>query len=235
MDILAMNASPNRSRGNTGYVLEPFLDAAREAGASVETLDVYDLNVAPCRGCWACWQPGGDCSIADDMTWVRPKIAGCDVWVLGAPLYVDAMPGPLKTLIDRMVAVASPQIELVDGHCRHPRKPEYPGALEAVLLVSVCGFWEADNFDPLVAWARAMCRNLRARFAGALLRPHAYAYRHMPDAAPGKQAVREALVRAGRELVETGAVSEETQAAVAAPLMGLQEYLAAVAASTAGG
>ncbi|MDF1541398.1 MAG: hypothetical protein P1Q69_21040, partial [Candidatus Thorarchaeota archaeon] len=37
---------------------------------------------------------------------------------------------------------------LKDNHCRHPRRSGKTGG--KVVLVSVCGFAEKDNFDPLV-------------------------------------------------------------------------------------
>lgn len=41
-----------------------------------------------------------------------------------------------------------------------------------MVLVSNCGFWEMDNFDPLLVHLKALCRNAEAEFVGALLRLH---------------------------------------------------------------
>lgn len=225
MRILALNASPNHTKGNTHAVLRPFLDSAAEHGAEVQTVLVADLDVQPCRGCFACWRGAGECVIRDDMDSLRPQIATAEVLVLGAPLYLDAIPGPLKTVVDRLLPLAQPRIELVKDHCRHPRRDMTTG-LNRIALVSVCGFWEADNFDPLVAWVEALGRNVWAEVAGRLLRPHAYAYSRMPGLAPPKRAVTRALRSAGRELVEEGRISRETEAAVAAPLISRGPYVA---------
>jgi multimeric flavodoxin WrbA len=224
MKILALNGSPNKTNGNTHLTLQPFLDGAAEAGAEIETVYVHDLNVEPCRGCFGCWSEKDECVIRDDMDELRPKMGACDVLALAAPLYVDHIPGPTKTVLDRSIPLVQPAIELRDGHCRHPWKEAVSG-LKSIVLVSVCGFWELDNFHILVDWANAWGRNMGVSLAGALLRPHAYSYKYMPDEVPAKQAVTDALARAGRELVEKGRISPETENAIAAPLVSLEQYL----------
>ena len=137
------------------------------------------------------------------MRWLLPKIAAADVLVLGAPLYVYHMPAPLKAIADRTIPLASPRQVVVDGESRHPSRDgrETGGAM---LLVSVCGFWERHNFDHLCAWTETLCRASNARFAGKLLRPHAYVFSAMPADAPAKVKVVEALEQAARELVGEG-------------------------------
>jgi hypothetical protein len=231
MRVLALNGSPRGSHGNTHQLLAPFLDGLREAGAEVDLQQVRRLHVRPCTGCFRCWQGDGQCAIQDDdMVWLLPRIAACETLVIAAPLYVDHIPGPMKTVLDRVIPLLRPRIDLVDGHCRHPRR-DSARSLQRVVLVSVCGFHELDNFTVTVAWAQAMCRNLQCDFAGKLLRPHAYALAAMPAEAPLRQAVTEALRQAGRELVHTGRIPPELENAVAAPLVPLDAFVEAANAS----
>jgi multimeric flavodoxin WrbA len=224
MKLLILNASPNREQGNTHKFLQPFLAEATKLGAQVETVFVSDLNIEACRGCFSCWKSRGDCVIEDDMKWLLPKMAAADVLVLGAPLYVYHLPASLKAILDRTIPLASPLQEIVDGESRHLSREDCAG-VHAMLLFSVCGFWEIENFDHLSAWMDTLCRASNARCAGKLLRPHAYVFSHMPALAPGKAKVVKALKQAARELVEQGRVSPETETAVAAQLMGREAYL----------
>lgn len=227
MKILSLNGSPNRDQGNTHQLLEPFLDEAAKAGAEVENIFVADLDVKPCRGCFACWKSGGDCVIDDDMRWLLPKIMQADVVVMGAPLYVYHMPAMMKAIVDRTIPAASPQQAVVDGESRHlSRDGREDGG--AFVLASVCGFWEPQNFDHLSAWMEILCRQSNARFAGKLLRPHAYAFSKMPALVPAKNKVLKALRQAARELVSDGQISPETEAAVAAELISREAYMRAV-------
>ena len=152
------------------------------------------------------------------MRWLLPKIAAADVLVLGAPLYVYHMPAALKAIVDRTIPLASPKQVVVDGESRHLSR-DGGEKVGAMLLVSVCGFWETHNFDHLSAWTETLCRASNARFAGKLLRPHAYAFAAMPGIVPAKAKVVKALKQAARELVKDGQVSPDTEAAVAAELM----------------
>ncbi len=224
MNLLVLNGSPNREQGNTHKFLQPFVDEAEKLGASVETQFVAALDVQPCRGCFSCWKARGDCVIEDDMRWLLPKMAAADVLVLGVPLYVFHMPAPMKAIFDRTIPLASPQIEIVDGECRHLPRADM---IRSMLLVSVCGFWEVEHFDVLAAWTETLCRTAGARCAGKLLRRHAYAFAAMPGIVPAKSKVVRALKRAAHELVGEGRVSPETEAAVAAPLMSRTAYLKA--------
>ncbi|MFA5260851.1 MAG: flavodoxin family protein [Candidatus Omnitrophota bacterium] len=147
MKVIVVNASPKKDKGITGLILAPFLEGMREAGANVELFYTRDLYIQPCLGKFNCWlRNPGTCCQHDDMDWLRFKYEKADITVLATPLYADGMAGPLKNFIDRLIPFAKPTLELRDGHCRHPWRGDFkPGSLA---LVSNCGFWEMDNFDP---------------------------------------------------------------------------------------
>lgn len=230
MRVLALNGSPRGSHGQTHQFLAPFIEGLQTAGADVDLQEVRRLDVRPCAGCFRCWLGDGACAIADDMAGLLARVAVCETLVLATPLYVDHIPGPLKTVLDRLLPLALPRIELVDGHCRHPRRQTFAG-LRRLVLVAVCGFYELDNFDATVAWVEAVCRNLQCEFAGRLLRPHVHFFTRMPAEAPPRRRMTEALQRAGHELASTGRVTLETETAVSAPLVSLETFLEAVNAA----
>lgn len=117
MKILVFNSSPNKDKGNTALILNPFLKGMREAGAEVELFYTMDLKINPCQGEFNCWlKTPGQCFQKDDMQMLYPK-SGADVTVFASPLYVDGISGPMKNLIDRMIPTLQPFIELRNGHC----------------------------------------------------------------------------------------------------------------------
>ena len=128
-----------------------------------------------------------------------PKF-GAEVIVLATPLYVDGMSGSLKTLIDRLIPHSSPFIELRDSHCGHPLREGQGNKEGQVMLVSNCGFWERDNFEPLVAHVKAICKNMDREFAGALLRPHGAVLRQMLKVGALVNDILEAAAETGRNL-----------------------------------
>lgn len=163
-------------KGNTALILNPFIEGLQEGGAEVELFYTRKLDIKPCRGDIACWvKTPGVCAQEDDMRMLIPKLQESKVWVFATPLYMDGMTGSLKTLIDRLIPLAQPFMELHEGrNCHLMRDPCDQGKL---VLVANCGFWELENFDPLCAFMKALCKNVRRQFAGALLRPHGPAMR----------------------------------------------------------
>ena len=227
MKVIAFNSSPHRDRGGTGLILNPFLDGARQAGAEVELFYVQSMDIRPCLGCYVCWtSTPGQCAQEDDMNAILPRIAEADIVVYATPLYVDGMNGPMKALLDRTIPLIEPRMEIRNDHCRHPRRASArPGK---VVLVSVCGFTEPDNFDALVLHIRAVCRNLDRQFAGALLRPYASS---LPALAKRGVAVEDVLAAAregGRQIVETGTMTDGVRQRVSRELIPRDTYIRAV-------
>ncbi|MBC8511929.1 MAG: flavodoxin family protein [Dehalococcoidia bacterium] len=224
MKVLAFNSSPRMDKGNTALILNPFLDGMREAGAAVELFYTKKLNINPCQGCFTCWlKTPGVCFQKDDMQMLHPKLREADITVLATPLYVDGMTGSMKNLLDRLIPLVQPFIELRDGHCRHPlREGRKSGK---VVLVSNAGFWEMDNFDPLLVHMKAICKNMGTEFAGALLRPHGEILKPLMEMDRSPDDVFEAAREAGRQLVEEGKMSPETLSIVSRELAPRESYL----------
>ncbi len=206
----------------THRLLGPVLEGAREAGAEVEEVLLLQKMISPCRGCFACWvKHPGRCAQADDMTELRQKVAASDVLVLATPVYVDGMCAQAKTFIDRLIPLIDPHFTMIDGHCRHRMAARLPD----LALVSVCGFWELDNFDVVVEHLRRISRNLGSRFLGAVLRP-ASRVLTMTESMPDKVASVERAARfAGRELVERGEFRPETLSEIAQPFFPVDLYV----------
>jgi hypothetical protein len=129
----------------------------------------------------------------------------------------------MKNLMDRMLPLADPSFELRDGHTRHPRRPGYKRG--KVVLVSTCGLWEMDNFDPLIVHMKAACRNWAKEFAGALLRPHSGALWAMMRMGLPVDDIFEAAKEAGRQLIEEGKMSPETLKIVSRELMSRDAFM----------
>jgi multimeric flavodoxin WrbA len=224
MKVLAINGSPHGEKGNTALILTQFLDGMKLAGAEVELFYTKKMRIDPCLGEYNCWyKTPGVCSQKDDMQELIPKLMEADVLVFATPLYVDGMTGPLKNLLDRAIPIGDPVIEMRDGHCRHRARNEIQDG--KLVLVSNCGFWEMDNFDPLIVHMKAVSSNLGREFAGALLRPHGPALKAMMDRGMPVHDVLDAAKEAGRQLVAEGRMKPDTLRIVSRELLPLQMYV----------
>lgn len=224
MKVLAINSSPRMDKGNTALILNPFLEGMKEEGADVELFYTRKLNIHPCTGEFNCWlKTPGKCLHNDDMNLLYPRIDAADVIVFATPVYVDGVTGPMKNLMDRIIPLVQPFFELRDDHCRHPGRGE--AKARKLVLVSNCGFWEKDNFDPLIVHMKAICKNLSAEFSGALLRPHGEAIAGMLEMGVQIGDIFEAAKEAGRQLAKEQKISQETLDIVSRELLPKEMYI----------
>ena len=103
---LFINGSP-RKNGNTAQLLKRAMDGAREAGAEVELVNLYDrsLNYKGCMSCFACKLKGGKkgvCSFKDDLQPILHKAVEADVLVCGSPNYCGYPSAALRAFMERM-------------------------------------------------------------------------------------------------------------------------------------
>jgi multimeric flavodoxin WrbA len=224
MKVLALNCSPRMNKGNTAMILNPFLEGMKEAGAEVELFYVKKLKIGPCQGELNCYlKTPGECFQKDGMQILYPKLREADIWVFATPVYWDGATGLMKNLMDRITPLSGPLYEVRGGHCAVALRE---GAKSGkVVLVSTCGMWEMDNFDPLIAHMKAFSRTASRKYAGALLRPHADMMQPMMEKGALFNDIFKAAKAAGRQLVRNGKMSGKTLSIISRELMPLKEYV----------
>jgi len=224
LKVLVINGSPRKDRAATGGVLSHFIEGMKEAKADVDVIYSKGLDIGDCRGCFNCWEnTPSKCIQDDDMTEVLAKIADSDILVLATPVYVDGMTGSLKSLLDRSIPLLHGRFELRDNHCRHPRRAHVKA--KKLALVSVSGYTEMDNFDPLIEHVKGLSKNLVCEFVGSLLRPYAWMLDPASEQGAPVNDILEAIKQAGYELVSDGTMKEETLAAVARDIIPREEVI----------
>lgn len=220
MKILAINSSPRKDESNTSLILDPFLEGAREAGAEVELFYITDrktpqsqrddvLEIRFCRECFNCWfKTPGKCSQNDGMKILLPKLAEADIWVLASPLFTGGVSGQMKVVLDRVIPLVEPFIEIRNGRSRHPLRNGVKSG--GIILISNCGLYEMEHFDAMLAHFKEICAHVSRNSAGALLRPHGPALREISGSKfLSADDVFAAAKEAGRQLVLSGTISEK--------------------------
>lgn len=101
MKVIGINGSPKGARSQTLKLVNSVLEGARRAGADIEFLDLCKMNISYCVGCDTC-HVKGRCIHADDMERVVSKMMESEGFVLGSPVYMDAVTGQMKTFLDRL-------------------------------------------------------------------------------------------------------------------------------------
>jgi len=223
MKIVAINSSPRKDKGNTTLILNPLLEGMKEKDAEVKVYYTKELKIDPCRGDVTCMKTTGKCFLKDDMEWLLPEIANADVLVFASPLYCDGVTGPMKLLMDRLPSNAYLTMEIRDDRLRHPLREGWN--VKKAVLVSNCGFWEIENFNPMKSHIKAFCENMNVEYAGELLRPHGPVLRTMLENNLPVNDIIESARKAGHELIEEGKISYETMNNISRPLMPREEFL----------
>ena len=115
MKILLINGSPKGKRSNSLKLAYSFIEGFKngctndEESLSIDELHVASMNIAACKGCFACWQKTpGICCIKDDMQTVIEKLIDADLILWSFPLYYFNVPAILKNLIDRQLPMSLP-------------------------------------------------------------------------------------------------------------------------------
>lgn len=159
MKILLINGSPKGKRSNSLKLAYSFIEGFKngctddEESISIDELHVASMNIAACKGCFACWQKTpGICCIKDDMQKVIGKLIDADLILWSFPLYYFNVPGILKNLIDRQLPMSLPFMSSKQngyGSGRHDSRYDMEGKRH--VLISTCGFYSAvGNYDSVL-------------------------------------------------------------------------------------
>ncbi|MGY5854115.1 MAG: flavodoxin family protein [Candidatus Thorarchaeota archaeon] len=209
MKVLVVNGSPRTDRSSTDVILGPFIEGMIEAGAEVEEIYTKKMDINPCLGCFNCWsKTPGVCVQKDDMAEALQKVATANILVYATPVYVDGMTSTLKAFLDRTIPLLKGIWEVRDDHCRHPLR-DHVVKDGKIVLVSVSGFTERDNFESLIHHVRAASKNANREFAGAIVRPYAWAFQEVLQA-ENVAHIYDALNEAGKQLITKGTIDDAT-------------------------
>lgn len=220
MKVLALNSSPRgEGQSKTGIMLNQLVLGMREAGAEVEVVDLRKKTIRNCSGCFTCWtKTPGLCIHKDDMTGeLLPKFIESDLVVYASPLYHFTVNATMKTFIERTLPVLQPFFEEGGGATQHPTRYEFPKAV----VLSVAGFPEMSAFDQLSSWARFLF-GISESLVAEIYRPAGESMTR-PFYKDQMKEILEATSKAGREIVETMKISEETLADVTRDFVGDKE------------
>ena len=220
MKVLVLNGSPKKV-SDTMRLTEAFLRGFDPDGAhDVQTVDLIDKNIAPCRGCFGCWAAGdGHCVIDDDQNGLLDLYRSSDVVIWSFPLYCYGMPSHLKAFLDRTIPLIKMRMEKTeDGAVRHEALVDFSRI--HTLVICGCGFPDWDgNFDAL----RIQCKNCFGDPVVVCV-PEAPML-NVPAASPVTEPLLSRFEDAGREYAKALTLGSATVASLEAPMIPQAEYI----------
>jgi len=105
MLVMAFNGSP-RKNGATAKLLHKALEGAASQKAETEFIQLNELNMKGCQGCYSCKKRGGKsygkCILKDDMTPIYKRIEQAGALFLGTPIYFHSVTSEMQMFIERL-------------------------------------------------------------------------------------------------------------------------------------
>ena len=220
MRILVLNGSPKK-KSDTFRLTDAFLKGLNRVGEhEVYIVNVIDKKIAPCHGCFSCWQlEDGHCVIPDDQNAILDVYREADVIIWSFPLYCYGMPSHLKAVLDRTIPlVKMKMVQQPDGTVRHEALVDF-SRIHTVVICG-CGFphWEG-NFDGL----KHMCKTCFGD--PVMVCVPETPMLNVPAAAIVADPLLNRFEEAGAEYAANLRLSAETVAALETPMISADEYI----------
>jgi multimeric flavodoxin WrbA len=99
-EVVIFNGSP-RMDGNTATILKAVEQGARDCGALVKVYNLFEMKYRACQGCFSC-RMKEVCIINDELQAALQFVKRADAVVVGSPIYMMQMAGPVKNMYDRL-------------------------------------------------------------------------------------------------------------------------------------
>lgn len=99
MKVIGINGS-SRKDGNTALIINAIFEELNKVGIETELIQLADVDIQPCRACFAC-RNKGNCVFNDDGFYsVFNKIVEADGIILGSPVYSADVTSKMKAFLD---------------------------------------------------------------------------------------------------------------------------------------
>ncbi len=128
MKITILNGNPDA--GNTAFdgYLARLSDALASDQHEVAILELREMDIKYCTGCWGCWvKTPGECVVADDSHDVCRAVINSDFTLWASPVIMGFYSALLKKVGDKFIPLLHPYAVLDQGEAHHlARYDKYP-------------------------------------------------------------------------------------------------------------
>ncbi|MFY9855494.1 MAG: NAD(P)H-dependent oxidoreductase [Terracidiphilus sp.] len=160
MQITILNGDPDSATGFEDY-LHAVTRRLMDSGNEVTMLDLAELDLKGCSGCFGCWvKTPGKCVKRDDSARVCRAAMGADLVLLASPLVMGFTTALLKRAADQMIQIIHPYFVIQGGETHHrARYARYP---KFGLLLGADGDSDAEDIEITAAMWKRMARNMKS-------------------------------------------------------------------------
>jgi multimeric flavodoxin WrbA len=133
-------------------IAESLSKVMKEVDWETDILELGEMEIAGCVGCFGCWiKTPGVCVIDDISRDLARKIVSSDLLVYLTPIVFGGYSYHLKKAIERMICIVLPFFEKVDGEIHHAKRYDRYPSLIGIGIADSQNQSEERTFRELVA------------------------------------------------------------------------------------
>ena len=134
MKITILNGNTDADNVQFDNYLKELSDLLKSSKHTVTILQLRNIDVRYCIGCWGCWlKTPGECIVADGSRDICREYINSDLVLFASPVIMGFTSALLKKAHEKLLPLLHPYFELVQGEVHHiARYDKYP--LMALLL-----------------------------------------------------------------------------------------------------
>lgn len=128
MKITILNGNHSSGSKKFDTYLNKLVQALAREGHEIEKLDLKNMKINHCLGCWDCWvKTPGKCVIKDDTYNICRASINADFLIFASPVMVGFISSLLKRTMDRLIPLIHPYQSVRHGESHHiERYAKYP-------------------------------------------------------------------------------------------------------------
>lgn len=167
MRITILNGDPQAVSGFCGYI-DGLATCLAAMGHGTEKIDLRDLDLKGCSGCFGCWvKTPGECLKRDDSARICRAAINSDLWVLAAPIIMGFTSALLKRAADQAIPLLHPYFVIDAGEIHH--RARYDRSPVIALLMGIEGDTDKEDVEITTAIWTGFARNFKSRLACAMV------------------------------------------------------------------
>jgi multimeric flavodoxin WrbA len=226
VEVTVVNGSPKMDKGNTAFLLSPFITGMQKAGASINLVYASSMQIIPCScGQMVCWsRTPGICIHNDEMSDLYPSLKQSDILIFATPVYTP-LPGAMQEFLNRLCPLLDPRLRFENGRSKAQFRDDVK--IKKIGLLAASGWWEVENTDTVVKIVKDFTSLARCEFLPPILRPQAGNLRSRSGMTEIGKEIMGLMETAGEQLIRTGTIETTITESIQQPLMPLEEFLAA--------
>ena len=129
MKVTVLNGNPDTSNHAFDDYLKNLAESLTASNHAVDILNLRDMNIRYCVGCWGCWvKTPGQCAARDDLQDVTRAYIDSDFVLFASPVIMGFPSALLKKVQEKAaLSLLLPYFEHVNNEVHHiGRYPRYP-------------------------------------------------------------------------------------------------------------